>query len=180
MVIYEHSSNGINILFAVILILIAAFCVIGIFRFFPLIKQSVALLSSIVNHTKNEGVTIKEHLAQFFVILFITIVLYSVFILGVVFGIKEATTSIQSCINASNVYAVSGDNYTLQSDTIEYRGNTLGHSLSISLDGKKYIIKAPPGIDEESLKLLEAATEIRLQYQVKDNLNIIVKIEAFP
>lgn len=179
MVIYEHSSNGINILFAIIMILIAFLCVVGICRFSPLIKQSVELLSCIVNHEENEGFTMREHLAQFLVVLLVTIILYGVLVLGVVFGIQEATTSIQSCSNTSNVYVISGEINTLHSDAIEYRGNTLGHSLCLSLDGKEYVIKDPPGVCTESLKLLETGTKVRLRYQVKDNLNIIVKIETF-
>ena len=51
--------------------------------------------------------------------------------------------------------------------------------LVLYLIDKEYVIKDPPGVCTESLKLLETGTKVRLRYQVKDNLNIIVKIETF-
>ena len=180
MVIYEHSTNSMHILWAVLMIVIVIFLIVGIFRFSPLLKKTIALLAAMVDQEKNETTPTGGHMTQVLFMAIFTLLLYGTLGLGVVFGIKEATESIQSRIGTSHVYSISGEVEIVESTTIDYRGNTLGHSLHLSLEGMEFIIEDPPGITTESLNLLTSGSKIVLQYQVKDSTNIIVRIEVLP
>ena len=177
MVIYEYSSNGLQIGFSFFLLIFAILSVVGMVFFWPLLKTTIG---SIIDFTRGKydlEQPFKEVVAQFVFVTVFTILLYGIFILGMVFGIKTSIDSYRACVNTTDPDYVTGEIQSLKSQKIEHRGELLGYAVNITLNEEEYHIELPPGLDAEALELLKHSTEAKIYYQVEDGANIIVKIE---
>lgn len=170
MVIYEQTSDGISLFLAIVLFIITMLMIAAMVCFFPLLKKSVGIIVNLFHHRAE-----MDTKSELFAVL-ITAAIYLALLLGSVLCIHNTIVYSRYYVSMRNPLSRSGEYVVLGSEMIEYRGDTLGYGVKISMGGEEFVVELPPGLNSDSLKLLTEGTEATIYYQTVDHVNIIVRI----